>query len=263
VRKLVAAVAPEPSDRFLEIGAGRGALTGELAPLVRRLTAIEIDRQLAETLAGTAPAHVAVVEGDVLQVDLAALVRELADTVGPPGRVRIVGNLPYNISSPILFRLMTLARDGAPLYDATIMLQREVADRVAAAPGTGDWGPLAIAIQLRADVTRRLALPPGAFRPPPRVHSTVLQLRFRQPQVEVRDEPLFDSVVRAVFGQRRKTLLNALRPFASARGSDAREVLQRADVDPQRRPETLTLEEFARLTAVVASAAPSDAGDRG
>jgi 16S rRNA (adenine1518-N6/adenine1519-N6)-dimethyltransferase len=132
------------------------------------------------------------------------------------------------------------------------MLQREVADRVAAQPGTGDWGPLGIAVQLRADVTRVLALPPGAFRPPPKVHSTVLRLQFRPAPVALDDEEMLDRLVRAVFGQRRKTLQNALRPFATARGRDPAEVLASAGLDSRRRPETLGLEEFARLAAAMA-----------
>jgi 16S rRNA (adenine1518-N6/adenine1519-N6)-dimethyltransferase len=254
VRKLVDAIAPEPTDVIFEIGPGRGAVTAALAPRVRSLTTIEIDRDLAALLRRSALPNVTVVEGDVLRADLPRLFQDLADQAGSDGRVRLVGNLPYNISSPILFRLMTLVRGGAALHDATVMLQREVADRVAGRPGTGDWGPLSIAIQLRADVIRQLALPPGAFRPTPRVHSTVLRLRFHPMVVAVDDEGMLDSVVRAVFGQRRKTLLNALRPFASTRGLSSQQLLEAAGIESQRRPQTLSLDEFARLADALGSA---------
>jgi 16S rRNA (adenine1518-N6/adenine1519-N6)-dimethyltransferase len=251
VRKLVERIEPTAGDGILEIGAGRGALTRALAPLVCRLVAVEIDRDLAAALATGAPANVGVVEGDVLRVDLGAIADALAVAVGPQGRVRVVGNLPYNISSPILFRLLGLARAGAPVHDAIVMLQREVADRVTAEPGTGDWGPLAACIQLRADVRRLLALPPGAFRPAPAVQSAVLRLEFRAPRVAVGDEALFGTLVRALFGQRRKTVLNALRAFAATYGHDAAGLLAAASIAPGRRPETLNLAELAALTAAV------------
>jgi 16S rRNA (adenine1518-N6/adenine1519-N6)-dimethyltransferase len=248
VAKLIDAIAPDPADRIIEIGPGRGALTAALAPRVSAIVAIEIDRDLAQRLERAAPANVRIIEDDVLRLDLGRIVSELTAS-GEGGRVRLVGNLPYNISSPILFRLTSLVRAGPRLSDAIVMLQREVADRVAASPGTGDWGPLSIAVQMRADVTRVLALPPGAFRPTPRVHSSVLRLKFRPPRIDVQDEALLDSVVRAVFGQRRKTMLNALRAFASTRGLDAAEILRQLDIDSRRRPETLSLAEFARLAA--------------
>ncbi len=252
VAKLVDKVAPRPADAILEIGPGRGAVTLELATRVRRLVAIEVDRDLAAALGSRVPPHVTVVEGDVLRLDLVPILRGLEAAARPDGRVRIVGNLPYNISSPILFRIMELVRAGVTLHDATIMLQREVADRVAAGPGSGDWGPLGIAIQLRADVTRLLALPPGAFRPAPRVHSAVIQLRFVEPRVALTSEPAFNSLVRALFTQRRKTILNALRPFATSRQLDPAALLASAGLDPGRRPETFGIEELARLAQLLA-----------
>jgi 16S rRNA (adenine1518-N6/adenine1519-N6)-dimethyltransferase len=144
-----------------------------------------------------------------------------------------------------------LVRTGVAAHDATIMLQREVADRVAARPGSGDWGPLGIAIQVRADVTRVLDLPPGAFRPPPRVQSSVVHLRFVEPRVPLPGERVFDSLVRALFTQRRKTIQNALRPFATARGLEPAALLSAAGLEARRRPETFSLEELARLAALV------------
>ena len=249
--KLVDAIAPRAGDRVLEIGPGPGALTLRLAPRVAHLTAIEVDRDLLALLRPQLPANVDLVGGDVLDVDLEPIL------AAAPGPLRVVGNLPYNISSPILFRLLDVwrthartassAERPAPWTDATLMVQREVADRIDARPGSGEYGPLAIAIQMHADVRRVLALPPGAFRPPPRVHSAVVQLSFRAPAVPVRDEGTMDAMVRSVFTQRRKTLGNALAPFATARGRDARTVLADAGIDPIRRAETLQLSELARL----------------
>lgn len=250
VPKLVALVAPQPADTILEIGPGRGALTLALADRCLRMVAVEVDRDLASRLRSAVPASVEVIEADILRVDLPALVRRLASTPGAGGPVRIVGNLPYNISSPILLRLVALAREtGGALGDATLMLQREVADRVAARPGGGDWGPLGIAVQRAADVRRLAALPPGAFRPAPRVHSAVVRLDFRPaPGPPAADAPL-DALVRALFTRRRKTLRNALEPFARARGVDPARALAEAGIDGRRRPETLALDELARLAS--------------
>jgi 16S rRNA (adenine1518-N6/adenine1519-N6)-dimethyltransferase len=237
--KLVAAIDPRATDSFLEIGPGPGALTLRLAPRVAHLTAIEIDRDIVASLAGRLPENVDLVQGDFLDVDLAPFVR----TAG----VRVAGNLPYNISSPILFKLLETARTSALLQDATLMLQREVAERIEAVPGTGEYGVLSILIQLRADVRRVLTLPPGAFRPPPAVQSAVVRLAFRAPAVALRQEAVFEAMVRSMFTQRRKTLGNALAAFAASRQRDARAALAVAGIDPTRRAETLQLTELARL----------------
>jgi 16S rRNA (adenine1518-N6/adenine1519-N6)-dimethyltransferase len=245
VAKLIEALAPAPTDAFLEIGPGRGALTKSLAPRVARLVAVEIDRDLAAALPANVPAHVRVIQGDFLDADLAALLR------GEPKPVRVVGNLPYNVSSPILIRLLNTADEGRTFSDATVMLQKEVADRVAAPPGTSDSGGLAIQVALVADVDRLLTLPPGAFRPPPKVTSAVVRLRFRAPRVDVGDRAVFDRIVRGVFLQRRKTLLNALKPVADALGRSHVEIIERAGADPTQRPATLTLDDIARLSRAV------------
>ncbi|MGE5358348.1 MAG: 16S rRNA (adenine(1518)-N(6)/adenine(1519)-N(6))-dimethyltransferase RsmA [Bacteroidales bacterium] len=252
VQKVVEAVEPTPSDQVLEIGPGRGALTRVLAPRVARVLAIEIDRDLAAGLEERVPANVQVVTADFLEANLPTL---LAGTAGP---VRVVGNLPYNVSSPILFRLLAAADSGRVLSDATLMLQREVADRVAAAAGSRDYGVLGIMVQLHAQVRRLFALPPGAFRPAPKVHSAVVRLTFRPPMVPLSDPGLFAQVVRALFSQRRKTAANALRSFAEAKHCSAALALTRASIDPRRRPETLELPELATLTEVFASASPPD-----
>jgi len=133
------------------------------------------------------------------------------------------------------------------------MVQREVADRIGGKPGSKDYGTLAIFVALRADVQRLLELPPGAFRPMPKVHSTVLRLEFRDPKVSIADEAIFERMVRTIFTQRRKTVANALKPFAEERGGDARAALARAGLDGMRRPEQLQLTELAQLADVLAS----------
>ena len=243
--KLIEAIGPNPDDRFLEIGPGPGALTLRLAQLVDHVTAVEVDPDMVAALRPRLPENVALVEADVLETDLAALATR---------PMRVAGNLPYNVSSPILFHLLAARRAGAAFTDATLMLQREVADRIVSGPGTKDYGVLSILIQLHADVRIVLPLPPGAFRPAPKVHSAVVRLTFRPVAVQLRDEPLFVGMVRSMFTQRRKTLSNALRPFATAQGQPATEALREASIDPQRRPETLQLQELARLAEFFVSA---------
>jgi 16S rRNA (adenine1518-N6/adenine1519-N6)-dimethyltransferase len=240
--KLVAAIDPRPGDRFLEIGPGPGALTLRLAPRVHHVTAVEIDPAMVAGLAPRLPDNVDVVQADVLDFDLGSV------AAGAP--LRVAGNLPYNVSSPILFRLIDLYRESGRLQDATVMVQLEVAERIEAVPGTRDYGVLSILVQLHADVRRLLTLPPGAFRPVPDVRSAVLRLTFRHPLVDVPDQALFETMVRSMFTQRRKTLTNALRPFAEARGAKAYDALVGAGIDGRRRPETLQLAELAQLAAV-------------
>jgi 16S rRNA (adenine1518-N6/adenine1519-N6)-dimethyltransferase len=233
--KLVAAIDPQPGDSFLEIGPGPGALTFRLAPRVAHLTAVEVDRDLVAKLRPRLPHNVDLVEEDFLEFDLGRLASSAP--------LRVAGNLPYNLSSPILFKLL----DAKGVTDATVMVQKEVADRIAASPGSRDYGVLSILVQLRADVARVLSLPPGAFRPPPKVHSGVIRLVFRPPVVPIGDQGALVAMVRSMFTQRRKTLSNALAPFAASRNASAPEALAAAGIDPRRRPETLQLAELARL----------------
>jgi len=257
VTKLVNALDARPNDAFVEIGPGRGAITRPLAARVGRLLAVEVDRDLVAALVADGLPTLTVVQGDVLDVDLAAAIEQWQQApLDAAHSVRIVGNLPYNISSPILFKLLALAAATGGVTDATLMLQREVADRLTAGPDTREYGVLSIQAALHADVTRVLALPPGAFRPPPKVSSAVVRLVFRPPRVAVRDEALLVAMVRSIFTQRRKTLNNALKPFAEARGRKAAEALTTAGLDGQRRPETLQLIELARLADVFASTPP-------
>ena len=246
VTRLLRIISPAAQDTFLEVGAGRGALTLPLAERVARLVAVEIDPRLAAGLAARAPAAVAVVRADFLKLDLDGL------ELGAPARA--VGNLPYSAATAVLIRLLGFSDHGRRLTDATLMLQREVADRVTAAPGSRNWGPLAIATRMHAEARRTLSLPPGAFRPMPRVQSAVVQLQFRAPPVQTADPALFDRFVRALFTQRRKTALNALRPHAMQHSTlPAPEIFDRAGVDPQQRPEQLDLTALADLCAVLAA----------
>jgi 16S rRNA (adenine1518-N6/adenine1519-N6)-dimethyltransferase len=247
--KVVEAIAPGPEDRVLEIGPGPGALTLRLAPRVGHLTAVEVDRDLARDLAALLPSNAEVVAADFLEFDPTPLL-----AAGP---LRVAGNLPYNLSSPIVFKLLQTGKAGQPPFlDATLMLQREVADRLAARPGTKDYGVLTIFTTAQADVQRVLTLPPGAFRPAPKVHSAVVRLTFKPSMVpgELRD--VFDPMVRSMFTQRRKTLANALRAFADSAARSATDALRTAGIDPRRRPETLTLDELVALSSALQAPGP-------
>jgi 16S rRNA (adenine1518-N6/adenine1519-N6)-dimethyltransferase len=245
VAKLIDSLDVQRADTFLEIGPGRGALTKPLAARVDRLIAVEIDRDLAALLASDVLPNVQIIAADFLALDLRELLR---DETRP---VRVVGNLPYNVSSPILFKLVGAHDAGRRIRDATLMLQREVADRLTASPGTSEYGALAIQVALHADVRRVMTLPPGAFRPPPKVTSAVVHLSFRSPAADVGDAAVFERLVRGIFLQRRKMLANALKPVADAGGFSASDVLHRSGIDGRRRPETLSLEEMSQLSRAV------------
>jgi 16S rRNA (adenine1518-N6/adenine1519-N6)-dimethyltransferase len=245
VAKVVAVIHASKDDTFLEIGPGRGALTRPLAADARRVIAVEIDRDLAAGLEREAIPNVRVIPSDFLEVNIADVL------AGEPTPVRVAGNLPYNVSSPILFALLGAADEGRVLADATLMLQKEVADRLVAKPGRKAYGALAIQVAVSATVEHLLTLPPGAFRPAPKVTSAVVRLRFRPPTTDIGDPHVFERLVRGMFLQRRKTLTNALRPVADSLGRNVGELLERAQVDGGLRPEALTVEQIARLSRAV------------
>jgi 16S rRNA (adenine1518-N6/adenine1519-N6)-dimethyltransferase len=249
--KVVAAIAPQPDETIVEIGPGRGAITTGLARRASRVIAFEIDRDLASALDRLALPNTTIVDGDFLDVTPGVLADVVA-RVGTTGALRVAGNLPYNVASPMLFKLKELSAAGVPLVDATVMLQREVADRLLASPGTRDYGVLTVLIRHRAAVERLLQLPPGAFRPPPQVDSSVVRLRFHDPQPEVVDEGVFAALTQAMFTRRRKTVANALHAYAG-RLAPA-EALSRAGIDPGLRPEALAIDALARLSDVYARA---------
>lgn len=233
-------------DAVVEIGPGAGAITDLMLRRVARVLAIEIDRDLAEALRARSDARLTVHTGDVLHP---AAMRAIDAWLGPVPAApwRVVGNLPYNVASPILFRLAEWHAERPGLVDATVMLQAEVARRLTAATSTKDYGVLTLLTALVADVTPLLDVPPGAFRPVPKVRSSLVRVVFRPPPAAVRHPALVTRLVRAAFTQRRKTLANGLRALARVEGLDIAAVVGTAHVDGQRRPETLQLVEFAAL----------------
>jgi len=245
VEKVVRAIDPRPGDTFIEIGPGRGALTRPLAARAQQVFAYEIDRDLAAELRTEAIPNVTVVEGDVIKT--------LTLQSPSPEPLRVAGNLPYNAASPIMFKLADLFAAGVPIGDATLMLQREVADRLVATPGTREYGVLSVLLQHVATIDILLKLPAGAFRPAPKVLSALVRLRFHPPQPAVASPQAFTGIVRAVFTRRRKTLANALHAVDTSGPGSLGPVLEKAGLDGRRRPETLTLAEFARLADAYAA----------
>ena len=257
VTKVVRAIAPGAGETFVEIGPGRGALTRPLAAQASRVIAYEIDRDLAAELRASGPPNVTIVAGDFLECLPIPSQPPATSTEG----LRVAGNLPYNIASPILFKLAQLYARGWPIVDATVMLQREVADRLIASPGGREYGVLSVLMQHVASVERLLALPPGAFRPRPKVHSALVRLAYHPPAPAVASPETFAGLVHAVFTRRRKTLANALLAYTAEGpgGSPAvtpAAALPRAGLDGRRRPETLSVAEFARLADIYASISP-------
>jgi 16S rRNA (adenine1518-N6/adenine1519-N6)-dimethyltransferase len=238
-QKLIAAIAPTPDDTFLEIGPGQGAITRQLSARAKSVVAVEVDRDLASRLSAEGIPRLTVVEADVLELNLSSL--------GLPAGTRIAGNLPYNISSPILFKVLETSRRAGLFADATFMLQKEVADRLLARPGTKDYGLLTIFTALDATVTRQLTLPPGAFHPPPKVTSAVVRLTFLPAAERPAIPAPFSEMVRALFAVRRKTITNGLRGPASYRGLSAAEVIARVGLDAMARPEELTVAQLLSL----------------
>ncbi|MFI5185004.1 MAG: 16S rRNA (adenine(1518)-N(6)/adenine(1519)-N(6))-dimethyltransferase RsmA, partial [Vicinamibacteria bacterium] len=199
VERLLKAIDPRPEDAFLEIGPGTGALTLPLARHVKQLVAVELDARLADRLREQAAENVTIVQGDALRIDLRALV---------PRGGRIVGNLPYYVSSPLMRRFLDLHDH---VRDAHVMLQDEVARRIASPPGSKEYGILSVFYALWADAEVVLRFPPGAFSPPPKVDSALLRVRFLDhPRADPGDPEAFDRLVKTAFARRRRTLENNL-----------------------------------------------------
>jgi 16S rRNA (adenine1518-N6/adenine1519-N6)-dimethyltransferase len=246
VDKVVRAIAPDANQVFVEVGPGHGALTRPLAARAKHVLAFEIDRVLAAALRRRNFPNVSVFDGDFLRVSPTTLRDELR-AIAEAGPVRVVGNLPYYIGTTILFRLVELQSFEVPLADATVMLQREVARRLTAVPGTHDYGILTVLIGHSATIEPLFELPPGAFRPAPKVHSALLRLRFHPPAPPAKSQPVLRELVRSIFSLRRKTLANALKAFPLSSKLTPAKALDEAGLDPRRRPETLTLPELIRL----------------
>ena len=234
IRRIVDAIAPQPDDLLVEIGPGRGALTFPLLASGCTLHVIEVDRDLAASLRAQTARHrnLTVHEADALALDLSHI-------APPPRRIRVTGNLPYNISTPLVFRLLAaLPR----ITDMHLMLQREVVDRMVSPPGTRTYGRLGVMVQLECEAERILRVGSGAFSPAPRVESAVVRLRPRARTVlDPGSRAQFDVIVRACFSKRRKTLRNALVGLCDE------STIAAAGLDPGVRPERLSVEQFAAL----------------
>lgn len=224
------------SDTVLEIGPGPGRLTRLLAERVKKVIAIELDQYLYNRLTEELKDlnNIDLVFGDALKFPFERL-----------DRFKVVANIPYYITTPIIFRLIDARRS---VESMTLTIQKEVAERIVAGPGTKDYGVLSIMVQFRAEPELKFIIPKEAFRPAPKVDSAVIHMKLRkEPAVSVQDEALFTRVVKTAFSQRRKTLSNSLKAF-----QDIKKILIKTGIDPQRRPETLSLEEFAKLSDMLA-----------
>ena len=238
VRRIVDAIDPRPEQTLVEIGPGQAALTRHLVARAGHLIAVELDRDLAAWLRSEfTPQQLTLIEADALDMDW--------NTVGG-GPLRLVGNLPYNISSPLLFRLLDVADR---IVDQHFMLQKEVVDRMVAPPGSRTYGRLSVMLQLRYRMTKLFDVARGAFNPPPKVTSSIVRMVPR-PTAELPavDRALFGRVVAAAFNQRRKILSNALGKLATAAH------FADAGVNPLARAETLAVDDYVRLTRAIAAA---------
>jgi 16S rRNA (adenine1518-N6/adenine1519-N6)-dimethyltransferase len=254
-RRIIDAVSPLATDFIVEIGPGTGALTGMLVERSGYVEAVEIDARLADELRRSLSAeNFSIFTADALSLDWVKLLtraKSKLSSMSPDDehrlRVRIVANLPYYISTPIIEKLLSL---GPALFDMTLMLQKEVADRITAEPGGKDYGYLSVMVQYHCIASRLFEVPPTAFTPAPKVRSAVINLTVRdRAAVEVADETQFFALVKASFAQRRKTILNNLKAASSAFNytQPLESALEAASVAPRRRAETLSIAEFAVL----------------
>jgi 16S rRNA (adenine1518-N6/adenine1519-N6)-dimethyltransferase len=236
LRRLIGAIAPAAGDRMVEIGPGPGALTRLLLERLDRLDVVEIDRELAATLPMRVehPERLVVHAADALEFDFGGL-------AAGPRSLRVVGNLPYNVSTPLLFHLLEF---GGVIKDLHVMLQREVVERMTARPGGKEYGRLTVMLAAAAECEACFDVGPGAFTPPPKVWSTVVRITPRAPTFPIADRARFAVLVAHLFSMRRKTLGRALK------GRIAPEQIASLDIDPTARPETLTPADFAKLAAL-------------
>jgi 16S rRNA (adenine1518-N6/adenine1519-N6)-dimethyltransferase len=233
-----------PDDEVLEIGPGLGSLTRRLVERARRVWAVEIDRFLVEKLRGGAlGSHPALelIQGDILELPL--------EKILPDRKIKLVANLPYSISTPVLFRLFEL-RDHFSFF--VLMVQREVAERMASAPGTKSYGALSVWCQVYGRITAKVPVAPEAFLPRPKVRSMVLKLELHpEPLVSAEEVPVLRGLVRAAFGQRRKTLENNLAGWLKVGREEVDLLLRPQNIDPRRRGETLGIDEFIGLARAI------------
>ena len=249
LEKIIQVSAITKDDFVLEIGPGIGTMTQYLAESAREVTAVEIDKSLIPILHETLSAYdnVTVINEDILKVDI----RALAENKNHGRPVKVVANFPYYITTPII---MGLFESHMPLESITVMVQKEVADRMKAGPGTKDYGALSLAVQYYASAEIMFMVSPGCFMPRPGVGSAVIRLmRYRQNPVFVSDERRMFALIKAAFGQRRKTLVNSLSNAAmlSVSRKEVTEALEEMNLRPDIRGEALTLEQFARLSMLI------------
>lgn len=244
---------PAPGARVVELGAGLGHLTARLLARGAVVIAVERDRDMARVLRGELGDRITLLEADAARFDYGAV-------AGAGERLSVVGNLPYHLTSPILFSLLDQL---ASVARATFLVQREVAERLAAEPGEKDWGILSVFLQREAEVSVERIVPPGAFFPPPKIHSAVIHALFRPPGPgsEVLDVARFRKLVKAGFAQRRKTLKNALEASRLAPAERLRGALETAGIDGRRRGETLTIGEWAALERALGPVEPGPPAD--
>ncbi len=244
LNKVIETAKINEKDVILEIGPGLGEMTLALAKKAKRVITVEIDPQMISILEEkvTGVANVEVVKGDILKVDFYEF---LGQEKNP---VKVVANLPYQISTPLLFRFIEARQLFSTL---TLMLQKEVAERMVASPGGKEYSPLSVFTQLVSNLSVRFLVKSNAFFPPPKVESAVIHMTWREePLVEIKDEKWFKKIVRGCFGYRRKTLRNALKHSGLALPKDVELRMKKIGIDPQRRPETLSIQEFAHLAEV-------------
>jgi 16S rRNA (adenine1518-N6/adenine1519-N6)-dimethyltransferase len=241
LNKVVEAARIEKDDVVLEVGSGLGKMTLALAERARRVIAVEVDLRVARILIEKMAdqQNVEVLQRDILEVDF----RQFHEKAGQ--QIKVVANLPYQITTPLLFRFV----ESRDIFSSlTLMIQKEVAARLTAPPGGKDYGILSVFTQLVSDVSLLFLIKPSAFFPPPKVDSAVIRIAWKQkPMADVQDMEWFKRVVRGCFGYRRKTLGNALKHSGLPLPLDAIETIRRNGIDPQSRPESLTIPEFARL----------------
>lgn len=235
------------NDLVIEIGPGIGVITKEAAAKAGSVIAVEIDKNLIpilqETLADET--NVKIINRDILKTDLTAVIEEEKKYFPQMESVRIIGNLPYYITTPIIMKLL---EDGVPADSITVMMQKEVADRIKAAPGNKERGALSVAVQYYCQVVKVTDVPKEVFVPAPKVDSTVLRLDIRKEKpVELKDDKLFFKAVKSGFAQRRKTLLNSLASGTGLGKDKIGQILEEAGIDPGRRAETLDIDEFAKI----------------
>lgn len=241
INKIIQTANIREEDVVLEIGPGLGEMTAGLSKKAKKVIAVEIDSLLVEILENKMKDYpnVEVIKGDILKLDFNELLRR------EKVPVKVVANLPYQISTPLLFRFIESKKLFLTL---TLMLQREVAERMVAPPDGKEYGPLSIFVQWVSDLRIRFFVNPAAFFPPPKVESAVIHVVWKEkPMVDTKDEEWFKKIVRGCFGYRRKTLINAIKHSALSLVGDVESRMKKIGIDPQRRPETLSIQEFARL----------------